>query len=34
MKSQVSVINNLLGKGLLESKLLNYEEFSKRPKLQ
>ena len=34
MKSQVSVINNLVGKGLLESKLLNYEEFSKRPKLQ
>ena len=34
MKSQVSVINNLVGKGLLESKLLNYEQFSKRTKLQ
>ena len=34
MKSQVSVINNLVGKGLLESKVLNYEQFSKGSELQ
>lgn len=34
MKSQISVINNLIGKGLLESKLLNYEQFSKKHRLQ
>ena len=29
MKSQISVINNLVGKGLLESTLLNFNEFKR-----
>lgn len=33
MKSQVSLINNLVGKGLLESNILNYEQYSKRNRL-
>lgn len=33
MKSQVTVLNNLRNKGLLESNLLNYEQFTKRDKL-
>jgi 8-oxo-dGTP pyrophosphatase MutT (NUDIX family) len=33
MKSQATLLNNLRGKGLLESNLLNYEQFSKRDKL-
>ena len=33
MKSQATLLNNLRSKGLLESNLLNYEQFSKRDKL-
>jgi len=29
MKSQLNVISNLMGKGLLETKLLSYEQFTK-----
>lgn len=33
MKSQATLLNNLRSKRLLESNLLNYEQFSKRDKL-
>lgn len=33
MKSQATLLNNLRSKGLLESNLLNYEQFTKRDKL-
>jgi len=33
MKSQISLINNLLNKGLIESNILNYEQFSSRDRL-
>lgn len=33
MKSQATLLNNLRSKGLLESNLLNYEQFIKRDKL-
>ena len=33
MKSQLSLINNLVGKGLLESNLLKYDQFVKQNKL-
>lgn len=33
MKSQATLLNNLRSKGLLESNLLNYEQFTKKHKL-
>lgn len=33
MKSQIALLNNMMSKGLLESNLLNYEQFTKQHKL-
>ncbi len=33
MKSQLTVLNNMLSMGLLESQILNYEQFTKQHKL-
>jgi 8-oxo-dGTP pyrophosphatase MutT (NUDIX family) len=33
MKSQIALLNNMVSKGLLESNLLNYEQFTKQHKL-
>ena len=33
MKSQMALLNNLMSKGLLESNIFNYEQFSKQHKL-
>jgi 8-oxo-dGTP pyrophosphatase MutT (NUDIX family) len=33
MKSQVGLLNNMMSKGLLESNILNYEQFTKQHKL-
>jgi 8-oxo-dGTP pyrophosphatase MutT (NUDIX family) len=33
MKSQINLLNNMVSKGLLESNLLNYEQFTKQHKL-